>query len=137
MMAAMVAIVDIAHWAWEERFQVLLDSDSDSQSNPLQTGALSTWALAHRVPLTPSSWRQFSRFNCCHRDGERRPGGLGVRVCRRRGKRRRGAAHGHRQGFRQGSSVCVLLEAGLFGFTSIFCVYVLVDLYICKDLTVL
>ena len=42
-MAAMVAIVDIAHWAWEERFQVLLDSDSDSQSNPLQTGALSTW----------------------------------------------------------------------------------------------
>ena len=27
-MAAMVAIVDIAHWAWEERFQVFLDSDS-------------------------------------------------------------------------------------------------------------
>ena len=90
---------------------------------------------AHRVPLTPSSCT--SRFNCCHRDGERGPGGLDVRVCRRRGKRRRGAAHGHRQGFRQGSSVCVLLEDGLFGFTSIFCVYVLVDLYICKDLTVL
>ena len=131
-MAAMVAIVDIAHWAWEERFQVFLDSDS--QSNPLQTGALSTWALAHRVPLTPSSWRQFSRFNCCHRDGERRPGGLGVRVCRRRGKRRRGAAHGHRQGFAKRSSVYVLEEAGLIGFTSIFCVYVLVHLYICKDI---
>ena len=130
-MAAMVAIVDIAHWAWEERFQVLLDSDS--QSNSLQTGALSTWALAHRVPLTPSSCT--SRFNCCHRDGERRPGGLGVRVCRRRGKRRRGAAHGHRQGFATRSSVYVLLvEAGLFGFTSIFCVDVLLDLYICKEL---
>ena len=33
------------------------------------------------------------------------------------------------------SSVYVLLEeAGLIGFTSIFCVYVLVHLYICKDI---
>ena len=133
-MAAMVAIGDTAHWAWEERFQVFLRLR-------LSVKPITNWRTehlglkAHRVPLTPSSCT--SRFNCCHRDGERRPGGLGVRVCRRRGKRRRGAAHGHRQGFATRSSVYVLEEAGLFGFTSIFCVYVLIDLYIYKDLTVL
>ena len=36
--------------------------------------------------------------------------------------------------FRQDLVFMCCLEAGLIGFTSIFCVYVLVHLYICKDI---